>query len=99
MLKRTGNWELYKTAHNCYNKEKRKAKQTLRGTTVRRLWMYLTGPDSRGSWTVSWPTGWGSIKLSDGQYTQTGKSTIEEIYNLHSLSGKGVCSQGGDRLR
>jgi len=44
MLKRTRNWELYKRAHNCYNKEKRKAKWPLRGTTVRQLRMYLTGP-------------------------------------------------------
>jgi len=61
MLKRTGNCELYTTAHNCYNKEIRKAKWPLRGTTDRRLRMYLTGPDSRGSWPVSWPTGWGLL--------------------------------------
>jgi len=41
----------------------------------------------------------GSIKLSDGLLTQTGKEITQEIYNLHSLSGKGGCSQAGDRLR
>lgn len=41
----------------------------------------------------------GSITPSDGQYTQTGKEAMEEIYNLHSLYGKGVCRQAGDRLR
>ena len=41
----------------------------------------------------------GSIKLSDGQYTQTGKETIEEIYNLHSLPGKRVCRQAWRQVK
>jgi hypothetical protein len=82
-VKRTGDWESYKMALTCYNKEIRKAK---RSSWRDYCWEIEDVPDrarlmrnmaSQSANRVE------SIKLLDGQYTQSGTETLREIYRVH----------------
>jgi hypothetical protein len=78
--KRTGDWESYKTALTCYNKEIRKAKRSswrdycwgIADVSDRARLMRIMVSQSANRVE--------SIKLPDGRYTQSGKETLRELY-------------------
>jgi hypothetical protein len=80
---RTGDWDSYKMALTCYNKEIRRAKQSpCRGYS----WGTKHVPDRAklmrimASQSVSWVQ---SVKLPDDQYTQSRKETLRELHRFH----------------
>jgi hypothetical protein len=94
--KRTGDWESYKMALTCYNKDIRKAKrsswrdycQGIEDVPDRARLMRIKA--SRSANRVE------SIKLLDGQYTQSGKETLRELYRVHfpGSAGEEVTLEG-----
>jgi hypothetical protein len=78
IAKITGQWDTYKETLTCYNNEIRKAKRS--------SWRYchlnvLAKPTKimakQATNEVS------TIKLPDGQHTQTGKETLKELFRVH----------------
>jgi hypothetical protein len=83
VARRTGQWDTYKEALTCYNKEIRKAKRSswrrycqeiadVAGS-VRLMKIMAKHATNRIS----------IIKLPDGQCTQTGKETLRELFRVH----------------
>jgi hypothetical protein len=80
---RTGQWDTYKEALTCYNKEVKKAKRSswrryCQGVadvpgSARLMKIMAKQATNRVS----------TIKLPDGQCTQTGKETLEELFRVH----------------
>jgi hypothetical protein len=94
--KRTGDWESYKTALTCYNKEIRKAKRSswrdycrgIKDVPDRARLMRIMASQSANRVE--------SIKLLDGRYTQSGKETLRELYRVHfpGSAGEEVTLEG-----
>jgi hypothetical protein len=100
--KRTGDWESYKTALTCYNKEIRKAKWYSARDYCRGI---EDVPDRArlmrimASQLANWME---SIKLLDDRYTQSGKETQRELYRVHFPGSAGQVTlegQGQPNLR
>jgi hypothetical protein len=88
IAKRTGQWDTYKETLTCYNKEIRKAKRSSwRGycqeiNDVPGNARLMTIMEKQVTNKVS------TIKLPNGQFPQTGKDTLKELFRVHFPDSK-----------
>jgi hypothetical protein len=88
IAKRTGQWDTYKETLTCYNKEIRKAKRS----SWRRYCQEMNDVpgDARLVKIVAKKATdkVSTIKLPNGQHTQTGKETLKEMLRVHFPDSK-----------
>jgi hypothetical protein len=88
IAKRAGQWDTYKETVTCYNKEIRKAKRS--------SWYCQEIDDVPGGaglmkiMAKQATNKVSTIKLRNGQHTQTGKETLEELFRVHFPDSKRI---------
>jgi hypothetical protein len=81
--KRTGQWDNYKGNLICYNKEIRKAKRSSWRRYCQEINDVPGGARLMKIMAKQATNKFSTIKLPDGQHTQTGKETQKELFRIH----------------
>jgi hypothetical protein len=90
IAKRTGQWDTYKETLTCYNKEIRKAKRSSWRGCCREI-NDVPGSARLMRVTAKQATNRVStVKLPNGQLTETGKGTLEELFRVHFPDSKPI---------
>jgi hypothetical protein len=85
-----GDWESFKMAFTCYNKEIRKDKRSSWRNYCLGIQDVPNGARLTRIMASQSNNRVGSIKIPDGQYTQSGKETLRELYRIHFIGSAGV---------
>jgi hypothetical protein len=94
--KRTWQWDAYKEALTCYNKEIRKSKLSSWKRYCHEINEVLGSARLMKIMAKQATSKVGTIKLPDGQYTKTGKGTLKELFGVHLPDSK-LIDDLGDR--
>jgi hypothetical protein len=94
IAKRTGQWDTYKETLTCYNKEIRQAKQSSWRRYCQEINDVLGGARLKMIMAKQVTNKVSTIKLPDGQCTQTGKETLKEMFRVHFLESKLIHDSG-----
>jgi hypothetical protein len=94
--KRTGQWDAYKEALTCYNREIRKSKRSSWRTYCQEINDVPGGARLMKIMAKQATNNVSTIKLPDGQYTETGKGRLEELFRVHFPDSK-LTDDLGDR--
>lgn len=89
-----GNWEIYREALTCYNRELRKAKRASWRDFCKNI---ENTPDKSKIGVImakDKAEGLSTIKLPDGKFTDTGEGTLKQLFKVH-FPGSKVLNQTG----
>jgi hypothetical protein len=90
IAKRTGQWDTYKEALTCYNKEIRKAKRFSWRRYCREINDVPGGARLMRVMAKQATNRVSTVKLPNGQLTETGKGTLEELFRVHLPDAKPI---------
>jgi hypothetical protein len=86
--KRTGQWDAYKGALTCYNKDIRKSNRSSWRRYCQEINDVLGSTRLMNNMAEQATNNVSTIKLPDGQYTETGKGTLKELFRVNFPDSK-----------